>query len=138
MKYSIYLLLLTFVSCGSHPPEEMISHLNGYWEIERVKFPDGSEKKFTLSTTIDYLEVQGDSGVRKKVSPQLDGTFLTFDQNELFTILVRNDSLILAYKTPFDRWEETVIQAAPSKLVVINKDLKEYHYKPYQVIPSKE
>lgn len=138
MKYSIYLLLLTLVSCGSHPPEEMISHLNGYWEIEKVKFPDGSEKAFTLSTTIDYLEVQGDSGVRKKVSPQLDGTFLTFDQNELFTILVRNDSLILAYKTPFDRWEETVIQASPSELVVVNKDLKEYHYKPYQVIPSKE
>jgi Lipocalin-like domain len=134
MKYSICLLLLAFVSCGSPNPDEMKDYLNGYWEIEKVKLPDGSEKSFSLSTTIDYMEVKGDSGIRKKVAPQLDGTFLTFDQNETFNTSVRHDSLILHYKTPFDQWEETVIKASKSELVVRNKDQKEYHYKPFTSI----
>ncbi len=133
MKYPIYLLLLTLFSCGSQSPEEMKGYLNGYWEIEKVKLPDGSEKSFTISTTVDYFEVKGDSGVRKKVSPQLDGTFLTFEQNELFEVIIRNDSLILQYKTPYDQWEETVIKATETEFVVLNKDLKEYHYKPYRL-----
>lgn len=135
MNYPYFLLLLTLFSCGSPPPEEMRGYLNGYWEIEKVKLPDGSEKNFSINTTIDYIEVKDDSGVRKKVSPQPDGTFLTFEQQEQFKVIIRNDRLVLQYKTPYDQWEETVLKASPTVLVLLNKDLREYRYKPYQSIP---
>lgn len=135
MKFPYCLLLLTLLSCGSPTPEEMQAHLNGYWEIEKVKLSDGSEKTFRINTTVDYIEVRGDTGVRKKVSPQPDGTFLTFEQQEQFKVIIRNDSLVLRYKTPYDQWEETVLKASPTELVLLNKDLKAYHYKPYQPIP---
>lgn len=134
MKYFIFFISIVLCSCGSPDPEKMKDHLGGYWEIEEVLFPDGNKKTFTINTTVDYIEVKGNSGVRKKVSPQLDGSFKSFEQSEQFNIIVRNDSLILHYITPFAAWEETVKEANEKRLFVINEEGKEYHYKQFQPI----
>lgn len=138
MRPLFLLLLLLLASCGKADPEALKSHLSGYWEIEKVLLPDGSEKVYTISTTIDYIELDGDTGLRKKVQPQLDGSYTTFDQNEQFSTVVRNDSLILKYSTPFSSWEETVLEATETKLLVQNSDGKRYLYKAYQPISIDE
>ena len=37
-----------------------LKNLNGYWEIEKVTFPNGETKDYSVSTTIDYIELKGD------------------------------------------------------------------------------
>lgn len=134
MKYKITFLILTvlFISCSKPNPEEQKQKLNGYWEITSVKIPGNDIKKFKASTILDFIEVKGDSGIRTKVAPKLDGTFRNNGVAEDFTIKIEDDSLRLYYKTPFDNWKETVIEAKDSTLKVINRDHKIYTYSKFK------
>ena len=89
-------------------------------------------KEFEINTVIDYIEVKGDSGSRTKVSPKFDGTFRTNGVAENFTLKIEEDSLRMYYKTPFDEWKETVIEAKDSTLTVINRDTKIYTYSKFK------
>lgn len=134
MKFTkAILLFLTVImySCKNQDPNEQIQYLDGYWSIEKVILEDGKEKDFTLSTTVDFIEVNGKTGIRKKVQPKLDGTFLTSNKVETFDIKIEDDSLRLYYTTPFDSWKETVLKAKDSSLVVLNRDGKTYFYKKF-------
>lgn len=127
-----FLTIAVFYSCAKQDPNEQIKHLDGYWSIEKAVFKDGTEKDFTISSTIDFIEVNGMKGIRKKVQPKLDGTFLTSTKAETFDIKIEDDSLRLYYTTPFDSWKETVLKAKDSSLVVLNRDGKMYFYKKFE------
>jgi len=130
-KFLFLLTALLLISCSQQSPDEQLKNLPGYWEIESVQFPDGNEKNYKISTTIDFIEVNGKEGLRKKVNPQLDGTFKTNKSAESFTAKVEDDSLRLYYKTPFNSWKETVLLAKDSTLHVLNKDGNIYKYKKF-------
>lgn len=131
LNFSCVLLIsIVLTACGTRDFQKEIEHLDGYWQIERVVFPDGEEKEFSLSTTVDFIEVEADhKGFRKKVNPKLDGSFVTSDSEEFFTIETSENELFLHYKTEFDTWTETVLSSEENKLVIKNKDDKVYHYK---------
>lgn len=131
-KISLLFVLLFAISCAKPNPEEQMQNLSGYWEIDHVEMPSGKKKDFSANTIIDYIEVMGDSGIRTKVSPKLDGTFRTNGTAENFTLKIENDSLRMIYKTPFDEWKETVIEAKDSTLIVINRDNKIYTYTQFE------
>jgi len=130
-KYILLLTVLIASSCAKQDPNEQIEYLDGYWSIEKAVLEDGTEKDFSISTTVDFIEVQKTSGIRKKLQPRLDGTFVTSDNAETFELKVEDDSLRLYYKTPFDSWKETIIKAKDSSLVVLNRDGKTYFYKKF-------
>tara|TARA_R100001369_G_scaffold79229_1_gene109225 strand:+ start:460 stop:882 length:423 start_codon:yes stop_codon:yes gene_type:complete len=139
LKKTIFILLTVFiVSCSQQSPDEQLQNLPGYWEIESVEFPDGTEKEYNISTTIDFIEVNGTEGMRKKVNPQLDGTFKVSKDAEAFTPKIEQDSLQLYYKTPFDTWKETVLLAKDSTLHVLNKDGNIYKYKKFSTFNFSE
>ncbi|CAM3507299.1 lipocalin family protein [Aequorivita lipolytica] len=134
MNYKItYLLFALFIiSCKKPNPEEQKQNLSGYWEIKTVEMADGEKKKFSVNTIVDYLEVKGDSGSRTKVSPKFDGTFTTNGVSEDFILKIEEDSLRMYYKSPFDEWKETVIEAKDSSLTVKNRDNKIYTYSKFK------
>lgn len=131
--YKLLFLLIGFllISCGNQDPNEQLKYLNGYWAIEKVRLPDGTEKEFKISNTVDFIEVTGKNGIRKKVQPKLDGTFETSNNTETFELKIEADSLHLYYTTPYDSWKETVLKAKDSSLVVYNRDKKMYFYKKF-------
>ncbi|WP_313114675.1 lipocalin family protein [Aequorivita sediminis] len=130
MNFRIILLILTTVlfSCEKPNPKEQKQNLSGYWEINTVEMPDGEVKNFGVNTIIDYIEINGDSGTRTKVSPKIDGTFNTNGVTEDFTLNIKENQLIMHYKTSFDEWKETVVEAKDSTLVLKNRDNKTYTY----------
>lgn len=134
MNYKLYFAIfaLFLLSCSKPDPENQKQYLEGYWEIKTVEMPSGNKKDFDINTLIDYIEVKGDSGVRTKVSPKLDGTFITNGVSEKFILKIENDSLRMLYKTPFSEWQETVIEAQDSILTVKNRDNKIYTYTKFQ------
>ena len=71
------ILMVLFVGCSPKISQEDLQLLNGYWEIEKVIFPIGETKDFKSSTTIDFIELDGMKGFRKKVQPKFNGTFET-------------------------------------------------------------
>ncbi|WGD35082.1 lipocalin family protein [Olleya sp. YS] len=133
MKKLYYILLILIVSCTKNP-KDFKQHITGYWEIKEVTLNDGTKKQYNFNNTIDYIEINDTTGFRKKMKPNLDGTFQTSNNLERFTVKVENDSLNLYYKTPFSNWKETILHANNNQLQVINKNKDLYLYQRYTPI----
>ena len=121
--------LLLLAACHQKVTSNDISNLNGYWEIEKVVFSNGSKKEYTYNESYDYFQIKENSGFRKKVMPQLDGRFLVNDQLEKIKITFENQSAYINYSTPFAKWKEKIKAISTDKLIIINVSKAEYHYK---------
>lgn len=127
--FSIILVVLFFTGCKQHIDEKELVKINGYWEIEKAELPDGSKKEYKVNTTIDFFEIKGKKGFRKKVMPQLDGSYLMNDLSESIEVVNREGDIILNYATPYAKWKEKIIALSEEKLVIKNDQDIEYHYK---------
>lgn len=131
MRRVLFLIssLLLLWSCDFLEPEEKIENLNGYWEIKKADLPKGISKEFRFSELVDYIQVSGKEGFRKKVRPQLGGTFITSEDRENFTVRVENDSINLYYTTPYNSWKETLLSSEEEELKILNPDGIIYTYR---------
>ncbi len=135
MRLSIsFLLLLILTSCAQGVDKNDLKNINGYWEIEEVTLPSGEKKSYTVNTLIDYFELEGTKGFRKKVAPQLDGTFKTTEDEEAIEVLFEGSEAVLLYSTPFHKWKETILKADENQLVLKNENEVVYTYKQYEPI----
>lgn len=125
----LLIVLLSVLSCKQNISEADISNLNGYWEIEKVELPDGDKKEYKVNETIDFFKIEVNKGFRKKVMPQLDGTYLTNDIQEDVVVVVKDGNASLQYKTTYASWNEEIIELTKDKLVVKNQQEIEYYYK---------
>lgn len=128
-KIILFLVFGMFLSCKQSISESDLQNLNGYWEIEKVELPDGDKKEYKVNETIDFFKIETNKGFRKKVMPQLDGTYLTNDIQEDVVVVVKDGNATLRYKTTYASWNEEIIELTKDKLVVKNQQDIEYHYK---------
>jgi len=127
-------LVLLLVSCTNGVNKEDLVHLDGYWEIEKVEFPNGSTKEYTINATVDYFEVVDMTGYRKKVQPLLDGSYQTSDDAEKFTIHESNGEFLLRYKNNLSEWEEKIELLTSNQCVFVNQEQIAYYYKRFEPI----
>ena len=125
----LLIVLVSALSCKQKITEADLSNLNGYWEIEKVELPDGDMKEYKVNETIDFFKIEANKGFRKKVMPQLDGTYLTNDIQEDVVVIVKDGDASLQYKTTYASWKEEIIELTKDKLVVKNQQEIEYYYK---------
>ena len=128
-KIFLLIVLDSMLSCKQKIIETDISNLNGYWEIEKVELPKGDKIEYKINETIDFFKIEANKGYRKKVMPQLDGTYLTNDVQEDVTVVLKDGEAILQYKTNYASWNEEIIELTIDKLVVKNEQEIEYYYK---------
>ncbi|WP_121665547.1 hypothetical protein [Mesonia aquimarina] len=125
---SISFFWLAF-SCQQKPEKEDIQLLNGYWEIKEVTQKDGTKRGYKFNETVDFISLDSTGkGFRKKVMPQLDGTYKTFADREQLEAKMKNDSLYLYYTTDLANWKEEVILIEKDKFSVKNKRGIQYTY----------
>lgn len=131
MKNSIKIVLLSllFLACNPKIASSDIAKINGYWEIEKVVLANGTEKEYTINDTYDFFEIKNNSGFRKKVMPQIDGTFLTNDASEEVNVLFEKDKTYLNYSTSFAKWKEELLSLSDTEMVLLTTDNNAYHYK---------
>lgn len=132
------LLAVVFLSCNNHDPEQQKKFVEGYWEIEKVELPGDSVLNYKINENIDYFEIEDSTGFRKKLRPQFDGSYQTTDDAEEVTLRIEDDSLRLYYKTAFDEWKETLLEADEDEMSILNREGIIYHYKKYTPLFSEE
>jgi hypothetical protein len=128
-KIVVIAFIVLISSCQQKVTSNDISYLNGYWEIEKVIFSNGSKKEYSYNESYDYFQLKENSGFRKKVMPQLDGRFLVNNQLEKINITFENEDAYINYSTPFAKWKEKINAISKDRLVIINASKVEYHYK---------
>lgn len=135
MKNSFGILLFIILAgCSPKVDVDKLPKLNGYWEIEKVVFPDGSSKSYEVNASIDFIQINEKEGFRKKLQPQFDGSFRTSDDAERFTIIDKSGVLIMSYTNAEQTWEETLVALMDDQFEVVNQAGISYHYKRYQPI----
>ena len=127
--FSFLFIVFLFVGCQQNITPADIAKINGYWEIEKVVFEKGKDKEYGMNESYDFFQISNNKGIRKKVMPQLDGTFLVNDVYENVTVRFADDKVFFDYSTPFMKWSEELIALSDKKLIVLNKEKMEYHYK---------
>ena len=125
----LFIVLFSVISCKQDITESDVSNLNGYWEIEQVILPDGDKKEYKVNETIDYFKIENNKGFRKKVMPQLNGTYLTNDIKEDVFVEIKDGDANIQYKTNYASWKEEIVELTNEKLVIKNQQDLEYHYK---------
>lgn len=126
--------LLFFFGCSSGISKGDLTQLNGYWEIEQVVFPGGNAKEYKVNTMVDYIQLEGLGGLRKKVSPKFDGTYQTTDDAEAFTIVETEGSFTINYKTELSEWSEKLVALDTDMFSVVNEEGLRYDYKRFKPI----
>lgn len=129
---NLYLLLFvvaTLTACRQQIKSTDIQKLNGYWEIERVDIPDADHKEYRMNETFDYFEIKNDSGIRKKVRPQMNGTFIVNDTYENVKVLYEDKGVFLEYKTKYSTMKEELIELTEQSMTLKNNQNIEYQYK---------
>ncbi len=131
MKKTLYCIFisLALIACKQSVTEKEIPKITGYWEINKVKLPDGSYKDYKVNETIDYFGVKNNKGFRQKVMPQFNGSYKTNGIKETFTISNTKGVFYINYVTPYGKWQEEIIEVQDSSLVLKNNEQLEYYYK---------
>lgn len=124
--------LLFISSCNPGPDAEDVKYLQGYWEIHKVAFSDGTEKTYAANTTIEFFDWNGRSGYRKKVQPTLDGKYLTSDDALPMEILWRDKRLFLGFTGSDTEWEEEVLELDSLNLTTLHSNGLLYTYNRYE------
>ncbi|MGO4822627.1 MULTISPECIES: lipocalin family protein [unclassified Flavobacterium] len=127
--FRILFLSLFFVSCSQKVEPSDIAKINGYWQIEKVVFEEGEDKDYKMNESYDYFKIVNNSGIRKKVMPQLNGSFLVNDSYENVKVRFDKDKVYLDYATAYAKWSEELVALTDDELVLKNTENKEYHYK---------
>lgn len=121
--------MLLFLSCSKKIEATDIDNMNGYWEIEKVVFPNGKEKKYGINEVYDYFQIKDFIGIRKKVTPTLEGKFLVNLDAEKVTVKEGKDKFIVHYATIYNQWDEELISISKEEMILKNDNNTEYHYK---------
>ncbi|BCY28555.1 hypothetical protein [Flavobacterium okayamense] len=130
MRYFISFLLLILVSCQKNIVKKDINLINGYWEIVKVEFPNGQEKVYKFSESVDFFKLNDSlKGYRKKLVPQFDGKFLTNEVNEKISISFNEDLVMINYATEFAKWTEIIMKLNDDELILSNEQGINYIYK---------
>ncbi len=138
MKISgwLYLFVLILFSCKENT-QSQLEHLTGYWEISAVKQGNEVIKTFGVSPTIDYIEISGKHGFRKKLQVDLLGNFKANPTLETIEVEIIDGEVILNYTTAFSSWSEVVVSATRQELTVENEANLTYTYKRYKPLDLK-
>lgn len=132
MKKLIAPLFFLLMACASEVKPESLNQLNGYWEIEKVVYPDGAEKKYDLNELVDFFELQELKGFRKKVRPNFDGTYEVSADAESFQIQQKDEGFFIMYSNTMSSWEEQILSLEKNRFSVVNESNFTYHYKRYK------
>lgn len=127
-------IALTGTGCNRMSTEEKITNLRGYWEIKKVEPENGNPTEYRFNEMVDYIEIENGAGYRRKVRPQLDGSYVTTEGVEIFNVKVENDSINLYYETPYDSWKETLISSGEDEVQMMTVDGTVYTYKRFTPI----
>jgi hypothetical protein len=135
MQKHLYLLLLLTVitACKSSIQEGEISRLEGYWEITKVVFQDGTTKPYTVNTTVDYIGIDGFNGYIKKMKPGLNGRYQTSNKAAQFK-LIQKDGLWEMHFEGDQKSTLSLLELDSLEYAVKDQGQVRYYYKRYEPI----
>jgi len=121
---------MLFMSCSKTVQHKDLQKLNGYWEIELVESAHKKIKKYAVNTTVDYFSIDKKGvGYRIKTKTDFSGKYKTNHVKDTLRVVFKNNHFVLQTHTPYDQWEENIVELTDNTLVLENDKGILFHYK---------
>ena len=96
MLHYRYLFVLFFMLLTACAAQLDLNQLEGYWQIQQVRFQNGSSKEFTYASTVDFFQrIDDKKGILKKLDARVDGKFFANEAEQRFSIVQNQKDHIL-------------------------------------------
>lgn len=96
MLHYRYLFVLFFMLLTACTAQLDLNQLEGYWQIQQVRFQNGSSKEFTYASTVDFFQrIDDKKGILKKLDARVDGKFFANEAEQRFSIVQKQKDHIL-------------------------------------------
>ncbi|MCL5246088.1 hypothetical protein M4I21_09745 [Cellulophaga sp. 20_2_10] len=134
-KIALLGALLLFIGCNKKiVKKEDIQLLNGYWEINKVYFSDGSSKEYKASPMVDFFKIDSLKGFRTKVQPKIGGTFNSNKDSDKVVITEKEGTFTIHYTNDLTEREEEILNLSKDSFSVKDNEQITYVYIRYQPI----
>lgn len=123
-------LILGIYSC-SNSVSDQVAQLQGYWNIDKVLMADGTEKAFPFSNHMDFFVIEGNKGMKHRVSPKYDGTMVDYGSPVPFKWEDQNGTLVLLFNEGERSYSQKVTKCTADQLVLLHDNGTQYFYEAY-------
>ena len=96
-----------------------------------MEFPDGNKKEYKVNEFIDLISIKNNKGIRQKVAPQLDGSYLKGTLQDDIKIVDSANCYYLKTNSKFTKWEEKILSVSDENFVIEKKKKIVYHFKKF-------
>ena len=83
MKQILLILIFSICFCCSNHKKNNFQDLNGFWLIEKAIAPNGEKKIYKNVEEVDFFEIKGEKGYRKKVISSINSNWLKAMSKEI-------------------------------------------------------
>ncbi|SFW28083.1 hypothetical protein [Cellulophaga fucicola] len=134
-KLALLGVILLFIGCNKTTVQKKdLQLLNGYWEINKVFFSDGSSKEYKASPMVDFFKIDSLKGFRTKVQPKIGGAFNTNKDADKVVITEKEGTFTIHYTNDLTEREEEILSLSKDSFTVKDNEQITYVYLRYQPI----
>lgn len=120
-------LLLFIFGCNNEIKSSDLALISGYWKIDYITHKDETFQPKGALKLLDFYEINGKIGIRKKVQPRWDNKFLVTEDLNKFKIIFESNRHYLSFETAWDEWREEIVKLNDDQLILQHQE-KRYHY----------
>ncbi|MGJ8731769.1 MAG: hypothetical protein ACSHW4_01450 [Cellulophaga sp.] len=134
-KLALLGVILLFIGCNKTTVQKKdLQLLNGYWEINKVFFSDGSSKEYKASPMVDFFKIDSLKGFRTKVQPKIGGAFNANKDADKVVITEKEGTFTIHYTNDLTEREEEILSLSKDSFTVKDNEQITYVYLRYQPI----
>lgn len=131
MKKFVLIIMCMILTACSQKKDELLANLNGYWTIDKVELSDGSERELMFSNHMDHFALSETQGVKNRVSPTYDGSFINYGSPVVFKWQERDNALFLLFNDGTAKFEQQILNCTDEQLTLLHENGTRYFYKRY-------
>ena len=118
MKQILLIIIFSIFFCCSNHKKHNFQELNGFWLIEKAIAPNGEKKFYKNVEEVDFFEVKGEKGYRKKVISSFNSLNDFFSNNDtlFFSLNFKKNKVFFKYLRNDFYWEEELVKLNKKEL----------------------
>ncbi len=127
-RLSLLIIIYIFIGCSKKVDLAKIDTINGYWQINKVEDENGNKKEYPINEVYDFYKLKNTTGIHKKVTWQLDNTFLVNDLEDKVSIFEKKEKIYISFTSKYGNHIEELKSLSEEEMILISTEKIKYFY----------
>lgn len=127
LKFILFILLI--LSCKRQLNTDDLGNLNGYWQIAKAENASGEKKEYPINEVYDFFEINGTTGIHKKVVWQPTQKFLVNDIEENIKVKNIKEDYFIEFSNRYGSHSDKLVSINNEEMILSSTENVKYYYK---------